>query len=118
MIGFLSCKSVLLAPVQFFILQYPHVLLLKAAVYPLSTQPVFMSVIALTQVQHLALGLVELHEVHRVPSFSPVKITQDGVPFLLCVNSRLSLSSRRRLKYFHDFFIGLFVKFFSSLQMK
>ncbi|PKU46776.1 hypothetical protein llap_2935 [Limosa lapponica baueri] len=44
-----------------------QVLLLRAALQPFSAQPVFVPGIALTQVQDLALGLVELHEVHMGP---------------------------------------------------
>jgi len=53
--------------------QHPQVLLLRAALHPFSTQPVFVLGIASTHIQHLALGLVELHEVCTGPLVKPVK---------------------------------------------
>ncbi|KAK4822238.1 hypothetical protein QYF61_011879 [Mycteria americana] len=50
-VDFLGCKHTLLAHVQLFVHQYPQVLLLRAALNPLSTQPVFVLGIAPTQVQ-------------------------------------------------------------------
>jgi len=44
--------------------QNPEVLLGRAALSPFSAQPVFVFGIASTHVQDLAVGLVELHEVH------------------------------------------------------
>ncbi|KAK4824889.1 hypothetical protein QYF61_021129 [Mycteria americana] len=49
---------------------------------PASPQSVQILVIALTQVQDLALGLVELHEVHRGPLLKLVKVPLDGIPSL------------------------------------
>ncbi|KAK4806225.1 LOW QUALITY PROTEIN: hypothetical protein QYF61_013369 [Mycteria americana] len=46
---------------------YPQVLLRRTALSPLIAQPVSMFGIALTQVQDLALGLAELHEVRTGP---------------------------------------------------
>jgi len=60
MVGFLGCKRTLLAHVELLIHQNPQVLLLRAALEPLSVQPVLMFGITLTHVQDLALGLVEL----------------------------------------------------------
>ncbi|KAK4825626.1 hypothetical protein QYF61_001306 [Mycteria americana] len=45
-------------------------------------QPVLVLRISLTYVQDLALGLVELHEVHMGPLFKPVKVPLDGNPSL------------------------------------
>ena len=61
MIGFLGCKHTLLAHVELLVNQHPQVLLLRAALNPFSTQPVFVLGIVLNQVQDLALGFVELH---------------------------------------------------------
>ena len=36
--------------------------------------------------QDLALGLVELHEVHTGPVLKPVKVPLDGIPFLQLIN--------------------------------
>jgi len=49
--GFLRCKCMLLAHIQFFI----QVFLCRAALYQLITQSVLMSHIALSQVQDLVL---------------------------------------------------------------
>ncbi|TRZ19249.1 hypothetical protein HGM15179_007850 [Zosterops borbonicus] len=49
-------------------------------------QSVQMLVIALTQVQDLALGLVEFHKVCTVPPVKPVKVPLDDIPSLQCVN--------------------------------
>jgi len=59
-IGFLGCKHTLPAHVELFIHQYPQVLLLRAALEPLSAQPVLVFGITLTHMQDLALGLIEL----------------------------------------------------------
>ncbi|KAK4811347.1 hypothetical protein QYF61_027576 [Mycteria americana] len=82
-IVFLGCKRTLPAHIQFFIHQYPQVLLCRAAHNPLIAQPVSMFGIAPTQVQDLALGLAELHEVRTGPLLKPLKsinhTTQLGV---------------------------------------
>ena len=62
--GLLSYKCTLLARVEPFILQNPQVLLCKAALNGSFSQSVLIPGIALAQVQHLALALVECHEVH------------------------------------------------------
>ncbi|KAK4830124.1 hypothetical protein QYF61_008551 [Mycteria americana] len=71
-IGVLGCKRTLLSHVQVFIHQ--------AALNPFIPQPVPELGIAPTQVQDLALGLVELHEVLTGPLLKPVKILLDGIP--------------------------------------
>jgi len=63
-VGLLGCERTLLAHVQLFIDQYPQVLLGRAALNPFIPQPVLILGVALTQMQDLALGLVEPHEVH------------------------------------------------------
>jgi len=68
--------------VETLINQHPKVLLLRAAFNPFPTQPVFVLGIALTQVQDLALGLVELQEVCSGPPLKPVKVSLDCVPSL------------------------------------
>ncbi|KAK4826741.1 hypothetical protein QYF61_010994 [Mycteria americana] len=61
-IGFLGCEHMLLAHIQFFIHQYPQVLLHRTALNPLIAQSVLILVTDPTQVLDLALGLDELHE--------------------------------------------------------
>ncbi|KAK4830147.1 hypothetical protein QYF61_008635 [Mycteria americana] len=52
---------------------------------------VFVLWIAPTQVQDLALGLAELHEVHTGPPLKPVTVTLDGIPSLQCVDHTTQL---------------------------
>ena len=47
--------------------------------------------IALTNVQDLALDLVELHEVHTGPPLQPVEVALDGVLSLQRVNCTIQL---------------------------
>jgi len=60
-VGFEGCKSTLLAHVWLFISQNPQLLLIRASLNELFTQSVHIYGIALTQVKHLTLGLVESH---------------------------------------------------------
>jgi len=62
-IGFLSCKRTLLAHVQFLIPWYPQVLLCWTALNPFVPQFALILGTVPTQVQDLALGLAELHDV-------------------------------------------------------
>ena len=81
-VGLLGCKHTLLAHVESFINQHPQILLLRAAPKPFSVQPVSVLGVTLTQVQDLALGLVELNEVGRDPHLKPVQVPVDGIPYL------------------------------------
>ncbi|KAK4829762.1 hypothetical protein QYF61_006486 [Mycteria americana] len=90
-VDFLGCKRTLLSHVELLIDQHPQVLLLRAALNPFSTQPVFVLGIAPTHVQDLALGLFELHEVHTVPPLKPVKVPLDGIPSLQHVDRTTQL---------------------------
>ena len=60
-VGLLGCKCTLLAHVELFVYQSPQVPLCRAALNEFFSQSVLMFEITLTQVQHLALGLVEPH---------------------------------------------------------
>ena len=73
-VGLLGCERTLAAHVESFMNQDPQILLLRVALNPFSTQPVFVLGIALTQVQDLALGLVELHRVGLGPALSSVQV--------------------------------------------
>ncbi|KAK4822675.1 hypothetical protein QYF61_019042 [Mycteria americana] len=79
-VGLLGCKHTLPGHVELLINQHPWVLLLRAALNPFSAQPVFVLWIAPTHVQDLALGFVELHELHTGPPLKPVKVPLDGIP--------------------------------------
>jgi len=70
---------------EFLTNQHPQVLLLRAALNPFSSQPVFVLGIALTHVQDLALGLVQLHRVHMGPLLKPLKVPLDGVVVWCCL---------------------------------
>jgi len=82
---FLGCECTLLGHVQLFIPQYPQVLG-RAALNPFIPQPVLISGIALIQVQDLALGLVEPHEVHTGPLLKLLQVPLDGILSFWCVN--------------------------------
>ncbi|KAK4810611.1 hypothetical protein QYF61_007348 [Mycteria americana] len=79
-VGFLGCECTLLAHVQLFIHQYPQVLLCRAALNPFIAQAVLIPGVALTQVQDLALGLVEPHEIHMGPLLELAQVPLDGIP--------------------------------------
>jgi len=63
----------------------PQVLLGRAALSPLIHQPVLIAWLASTQMQDLALGLVEPHEVHTGPLFELVQVPVDGILSFWCV---------------------------------
>ncbi|KAK4832292.1 hypothetical protein QYF61_021691 [Mycteria americana] len=90
-IGLLGCKCTLMAHLQFFILQYPQVLLLGTALNPFIPQPILILGVAPTQVHDLVLGLVELHEVCMGPLLEPVKVPLDGIPSLKPINCTTQL---------------------------
>jgi len=96
-VGFLGCKYTLPAHVELLIHQYPQVLLLRAALEPLSSQPLFVFEVAPTHVQDLALGLVELHVVHAGPPLQPVKVPLNGISSLQCVSRTTQLGVVGRL---------------------
>ncbi|KAK4810951.1 hypothetical protein QYF61_013359 [Mycteria americana] len=96
-IGFLGCEYTLLAHVQLFIHQYPQVLLCRAVLNPFIPQSVLIMGIALTQVQALALGLVELHEGHMGPLLKPVQVPLDGIPSLQQINCTTQLGVIHKL---------------------
>ncbi|GAB0176690.1 epithelial membrane protein 1 [Grus japonensis] len=78
-VGFLGCKCTLSAHVELLINQHLPSPSPQAALNPFSTQPIVVLGIALTHVQDLALGLVELHEVSTDSPLKPVKVPLDGI---------------------------------------
>ena len=80
--GLLGCEHTLLGHVELLVNQNLQVLLLKAALNPFSIQPAFVLWIALTQVQDIALGLVQHHEVCTGPLLKPIQVSLDGIPSL------------------------------------
>jgi len=89
--GLLVCERTLLTPVQLFIHQYPQVFLGRTALNPFIPQPVLISGITPTQMQDLALGLVEPHEIHTGPLLKLVQIPLDGMLSLWCVSCTTQL---------------------------
>ena len=81
MFGLLGCEHALVAHVQLFILQYPQVLLGKAALNTFTPQPVLILGVAPTCVQDPTLGLVEPHEFIG-PFLELVQVSLDGIPSL------------------------------------
>jgi len=81
-VGFLGCECTLPAHVELLVHQYLQVLLLRAALEPLSAQPVLVFGTAPAHVQDLALGHVELHVVRAVPPLQPVKVPLNGIASL------------------------------------
>ncbi|KAK4830883.1 hypothetical protein QYF61_013812 [Mycteria americana] len=100
-VGLLGCKRTLLAHVQLSIHQYPQVPLPRAALNHIIPQPVLILGIALTQVQDLALGLVEPHEVHTGPLLQIVQVPLDGIPSLRRVNCTTQLGVICKLARVH-----------------
>jgi len=89
-VGFLGCKCTLLAHVELHVIQH-QVFLLRAAFSPFCSQTVFVLGFALAHVQDLALGVVELDEVHIDPPRQPVQVPLDGIPSLQRVNRTTQL---------------------------
>ncbi|NXH55711.1 TNPO1 protein, partial [Rhabdornis inornatus] len=87
---------------QFFKHSSPKI---RAALNAFSGQPVLVFGIASTQVQDLALGLVELHEVHTDPPLKPVQVPLDAIPSLQCVDrtTQLGVVSKQISKELLDF---------------
>jgi len=83
MVGLLDCECTLPGHAELLVNQLPQVLLLRTALNPFCTQPVFVFGIALTHVQDLALGLVGPHEVHTGPPLKPVQVPLDSISPIL-----------------------------------
>ncbi|RMC13950.1 hypothetical protein DUI87_09034 [Hirundo rustica rustica] len=84
--GFLDCECTRLVHVQLVIHQNPPVLHHRAALTELFPQSRFMSGIALTQLQHSALGLAEPHVVLVGPILQLVHVPLDGILSFCCVS--------------------------------
>ncbi|KAK4816062.1 hypothetical protein QYF61_011070 [Mycteria americana] len=82
-IDFLGCECTLPGHVELLINRHPQVLLLRAALNPFPSQPVFVLGIAPIHVQGLELGFVEPRE--------PVKVPVDVIPALQCVSHTTQL---------------------------
>ncbi|KAK4824593.1 hypothetical protein QYF61_016838 [Mycteria americana] len=71
--------------------QYPQVLLCWAAFQPLFPKPVALHGVAVTQVQDLALGLVEPHTFGPSPWIQPVQVPLQSLPTLKQINTPAQL---------------------------
>ncbi|KAK4820755.1 hypothetical protein QYF61_006095 [Mycteria americana] len=86
-IGFLGHLGTLLAHIQAAVNQHPQVLLCQAAFQPLFPKPVVLHGVIGTQVQDLALSLVEPHTIDLGPSIQPVQ----NLPTLKQINTAAQL---------------------------
>ncbi|KAK4819050.1 hypothetical protein QYF61_024689 [Mycteria americana] len=82
-IGLLGRLGTLLAHIQLAIYQYSQVLFRQAAFQPLFPKPVALHGVAVTQVQDLALSLVEPHTTDLGPSIQPVQVPLQSLPTTL-----------------------------------
>ncbi|KAK4814498.1 hypothetical protein QYF61_020860 [Mycteria americana] len=90
-IGFLGRLGTLLAHIQLAVNQHPQVLFRQAAFQPLFPKPVALHGVAVTQVQDLALGLVEPHTIGPSPSIQPGQIPLQSLPTLKLINTPTQL---------------------------
>ena len=88
--------SALLAHVELFVHQYAQVLS-RAVLNELFSQSVLIFGIARTQVQHLALGLIEPHNVLMGPLLLPVHVPFDGFASFCHINCTAQLDVISRL---------------------
>ena len=78
-VGHLVCKHTLLSHVESSINQHAQILLLRAALKPFSTQSISVLGTSPTQVQDLACGLAELHEVGMGPALRLVQVPLNSI---------------------------------------
>ncbi|TRZ26218.1 hypothetical protein HGM15179_000830 [Zosterops borbonicus] len=93
--GFLGCKHALSGHFELLVNHIPQSPPLGCS--PFSAQPVFVLGVTPTHVQDLALGLVELYEVHTIPPLHPVKLLFGGISSLQRVDCTTQLSVTRKL---------------------
>ncbi|KAK4815341.1 hypothetical protein QYF61_000173 [Mycteria americana] len=90
-IGFLGHLGTLLAHIQPAVNQHPQVLLCQAAFQPLFPKPVALHGVVVTQVQDLALGLVEPHTIGPSPSIQPGQVPLQSLPTLKHIDTPAQL---------------------------
>ncbi|KAK4815596.1 hypothetical protein QYF61_004811 [Mycteria americana] len=90
-IGLLGHLGTLLTHIQAAGNQHPEVLFCWAAFQPLFPKPVALHGVAVTQVQDLALGLVEPHTIGPSPSIQPVQVPLQSLPTLKQINTPAQL---------------------------
>lgn len=97
--GILGCEHIPPAYVQLLVYQHTQFFLLRADHSSFCTQPVFVLGIALTQVQNLSLGLVELLEDHTDSLPQPLQVPLDlSLPSSLLTAPHSLLSSENLLR--------------------
>ncbi|KAK4823445.1 hypothetical protein QYF61_002190 [Mycteria americana] len=90
-IGLLGHLGTLLAHIQLPINQHLQDLFCRAAFQPLFPKPVALHGVVVTQVQDLALGLVEPHTTGLGPSIQPVQVPLQSLPPLKQINTPAQL---------------------------
>jgi len=80
----------------------PQVLFSRAALSPFILHPVLILVIVLSQVYDLALGLVELHDVHTGPFLKLIQVPLDDIPSLSLSTVPFCLVSSANLLRVHS----------------
>ncbi|KAK4816126.1 LOW QUALITY PROTEIN: hypothetical protein QYF61_011362 [Mycteria americana] len=90
-IGFLGHLGTLLAHIHLAVNQHPQVLFRWAAFQPLFPKPVVLHGVVVTQVQDLALNLVEPHTIGPSPLIQPVQIPLQSLPTLKQINTPTQL---------------------------
>ncbi|KAK4815461.1 hypothetical protein QYF61_002920 [Mycteria americana] len=89
--GLLGHLGTLPTHIQPAIDQHPRVLFCQAAFQPLFPKPVALHGVVVTQVQELALGLVESYTVGLGPSIQPVQVPLQILPTLKHINTPAQL---------------------------
>ncbi|GAB0204449.1 hypothetical protein GRJ2_002910500 [Grus japonensis] len=89
--GLLGHLGTLLAHIQLAVSQHPQVLFCQAAFQPLFPKPVALHGVVVTQVQDLALSLVESHTIGLGPLIQPVQIPLQSLPALKQINAPAQL---------------------------
>ncbi|KAK4826890.1 LOW QUALITY PROTEIN: hypothetical protein QYF61_012078, partial [Mycteria americana] len=90
-IGFLGHLGTLLAHIQVAVNQHSHALFCQAAFQPLFPKPVALPGVVVTQVQDLALGLVEPHTTGPILLMQPVQVPLQSLPPLKQINTPTQL---------------------------
>ncbi|KAK4831669.1 hypothetical protein QYF61_018636 [Mycteria americana] len=91
LLPFLATLGTLLAHIQLAINQHPQVLFCQAAFQPLFPGTVALQGVVVTQVQDLALGLVEPHTIGLGPLIHPVQVPLQSLPTLKQINTPAQL---------------------------
>ncbi|PKU46678.1 hypothetical protein llap_2995 [Limosa lapponica baueri] len=86
-IGLLGHLGTLLAHVKLSVHQYPQILFCWATIQPLFPKPVALPGVVVTQMQDLALGLIEPHAIGLGSLIQPVQVPLLSLPTLKQINT-------------------------------